>query len=250
MDEFTRHPIDKKHWKNNFGFLLVAGSIKVVPFISLPLIGPGQTQHADMCVSVSELPAADQIHWAVFMLLTAKLQWTEAGAVLYWLVSVFPPQPTVNGWPPWAWTTTTPLCFGTGGRGRSSLPCGEYSHVRLFQRVQVGLFFSAQQLPLLWWTFLLIVWTLKFKYGHLLMRVKLKPLARLTAWLMEERKEGEFSFRLHCCSTATLNPARAWMVRVGLCPWASTVDPCVLWLSWWVWCALYVRFYLQMEAYQ
>ncbi len=78
------------------------------------------------------------------------------------------------------------------------------------------------------------------------MRVKLKPLcyAGLTAWLMEERKEGELPFRLQGCSTATLYPDRDWMVSVGVwlqgsncrsiikenCFWFTTF----MGLSWWV----------------
>lgn len=49
-------------------------------FLSLPLIGPRQWCRIDLYVS--ESPAIDQTHQAVFMLLTrAKLHWANAGSV-------------------------------------------------------------------------------------------------------------------------------------------------------------------------
>lgn len=92
-------------------------SIKVELFFTALLIS--RRQHSDLYVSVTESPAVQRAQWAALMLLPSptSLRQQLSDSVL--------PQRTVKGWRPWAWTRTTPLCCGTGGRGRNCLPCGE-----------------------------------------------------------------------------------------------------------------------------
>lgn len=142
----ARHPIYKQCRRNH----LAADSIKVKLFVSLPLIGPGQRCCCNLFSSVRESPAKDPALPGFLNDPNKDEDWVRfCGGLNQFLL--FPLQRMANVSLQWAWTTTTLLCCGTGGRGRSSLPCGEY--IRPFSIPKWPRGGVCACLPELWQTF-------------------------------------------------------------------------------------------------